>query len=197
MNQLQPTPVKNAQNDRILRYVEIYAKDLVAQLARNWNPERLPDLHATLCDYLKILDGVQSPHNETQPEISANQDEASDPDELDEMPKEESDAKAEAVQAKQITPRRRLYPAGTRPVIVELMLDTIESGVKNGTKRFHFKGSDLGVTDDWLYKSVIQRFNYLKEVERRFPDLRISYRQDPKGGFWIVPGRRDRNGSNR
>ena len=97
MNQLQPTPVKNAQNDRILRYVEIYAKDLVAQLARNWNPERLPDLHATLCDYLKILDGVQSPHNETQPEISANQDEASDPDELDEMPKEESDAKAEAV----------------------------------------------------------------------------------------------------
>lgn len=150
-----------------LKYIELHAKNLVCDLSKSWDEEKLCELHETISDFFAVKKRISTTKTESQSQ------------EIDRIVFIKNENKPKK--------RNPYQPVGTRQAVMELILDLLESSVKSGKKECHIKAKDFGVTVSWMESSVIKHINFLIERTGRFPNLRVSYRVDNKGGFWLFP----------
>lgn len=145
-----------------LKYIELHAKMLVSDLATSWDETKVLELHETIQDLIEAKKISKSELHLKAVEVPC-------------IPKPK------------VRSRAPYQPVGVRRTVVELILDLIESSVKNGQTQCHVKAKDFGFTDDWMERSVMKHINELIKKTGRYPNLRVSYRIDRNGGFWLFP----------
>lgn len=150
---------------KLTYYVEKYAKELMADLNNDWNPEKVSALRTTLGDWILF--------NEREMESV----------------KEEFMAEDEpALPAVQPKPKKIIHrqfkgrvARGTRAAIIDLILNDLYEKGKTGQTTFVFKGADFGVSEKYIQRHVFNYLNTCEQKTKRFPDLNIK-RRNIEGG---------------